>query len=273
MGHVTSLAGFTAPFGVCQPIARVFENQDGNNDILRYILFNAKPSEQFSKKNKEKAKSKGEEYFDYYDFKKLIANRVSYGAIFTENKKKADSGSNVAQEVENVDTPAVPTPTEEEESKITGSKELDLDSGETVSEPGDDNDPDAEVPDSVSYDIEAYSETLTGLTGAVNFVHSKYMLLDVLSENPTVITGSANFSEPSTLQNDENMLVIQGDTSVADVYFTEFVRLFDHFYSRDQHKESKGADDDFGHVRDDDSWMKPYFDPSNQLCRERILLS
>jgi phosphatidylserine/phosphatidylglycerophosphate/cardiolipin synthase-like enzyme len=78
-----------------------------------------------------------------------------------------------------------------------------------------------------------HAENLTGLNEHVQYVHTKFMLIDPLGDNPTVVTGSANFSEPSTLKNDENMLVIQGDTRVADIYLTEFMRLFTHFRFRD----------------------------------------
>jgi hypothetical protein len=58
------------------------------------------------------------------------------------------------------------------------------------------------------------------------------MLLDPLSDDPIVITGSANFSEASTTANDENMLVIRCDSRVADIYLGEFMRLFTHFRFR-----------------------------------------
>jgi phosphatidylserine/phosphatidylglycerophosphate/cardiolipin synthase-like enzyme len=77
-------------------------------------------------------------------------------------------------------------------------------------------------------------ETLTGLNGHVQYVHTKFMLIDPLSWDPIVITGSANFSEPSTRENDENMLVIRGSTRVADIYLTEFMRLFNHFEFRNR---------------------------------------
>ncbi|KAK1747269.1 phospholipase D superfamily protein [Skeletonema marinoi] len=122
-----------------------------------------------------------------------------------------------------------------------------------------------------------HSEALTGLSTFVDFVHTKFMVIDALTDNPTIITGSANFSIASTEQNDENMLVIQGDTAVADVYFTEFMRLFDHFFSRDKRNESLGKGSKSPRawidVVEDDSWMKPFFDPSHQLFRERVLLS
>ena len=73
---------------------------------------------------------------------------------------------------------------------------------------------------------------LLGLNHHVSFIHSKFMLVDPLGTDPVVITGSANFSDPSTRENDENMLIIRGEQRVADIYFTEFNRLFNHYYFR-----------------------------------------
>jgi phosphatidylserine/phosphatidylglycerophosphate/cardiolipin synthase-like enzyme len=60
-------------------------------------------------------------------------------------------------------------------------------------------------------------EALTDLNKHVRYVHTKYMLSDPLGADPIVISGSANFSEASTTQNDENMLVVRGDTRLADM--------------------------------------------------------
>ena len=59
----------------------------------------------------------------------------------------------------------------------------------------------------------------------VSYIHSKFLLMDPLSKDPVVVTGSANFSAPSTNDNDENMLLIRGNRRVADIYFTEFNRI------------------------------------------------
>jgi phosphatidylserine/phosphatidylglycerophosphate/cardiolipin synthase-like enzyme len=64
------------------------------------------------------------------------------------------------------------------------------------------------------------------------YIHTKFILVDPLSEDPLVVTGSANFSKPSQRTNDENMLVIRGNKRVADIYFSEFMRIFDHHYAR-----------------------------------------
>lgn len=71
-----------------------------------------------------------------------------------------------------------------------------------------------------------------GLNQHVSYVHSKFLLMDPLGADPIVVTGSANFSDASTNSNDENMLIVRGDRRVADIYFTEFNRLFNHYYFR-----------------------------------------
>jgi phosphatidylserine/phosphatidylglycerophosphate/cardiolipin synthase-like enzyme len=70
--------------------------------------------------------------------------------------------------------------------------------------------------------------------GHVFFVHSKFLVIDPLSDDPLVCSGSANFSTNSLAGNDENMLLIRGDTRVADIYLTEFDRIFRHFYARNK---------------------------------------
>jgi hypothetical protein len=73
--------------------------------------------------------------------------------------------------------------------------------------------------------VDGWMKESTGLGTFVNWVHTKFMLIDPLSNNPITITGSANWSEPSMNQNDENMLVIRGNTRVADIYLTEFITI------------------------------------------------
>ncbi len=70
----------------------------------------------------------------------------------------------------------------------------------------------------------------------VNWVHTKFMLIDPLGNQPITLTGSANFSEASVNTNDENMVLIRGDKRVADIYFGEFMRLFAHHRFRESVK-------------------------------------
>ncbi len=101
----------------------------------------------------------------------------------------------------------------------------------------------------------------------IDYVHNKIILIDPLSASPTVITGSANYSENSTMSNDENTLVIKGDVRVADIYFTEYVRLFDHFSFREWINDNK---EDFKPFLDETGkWVNKYFDSDDYLNVKR----
>jgi len=111
--------------------------------------------------------------------------------------------------------------------------------------------------------------------GFVFFVHTKFLLIDPLSDDPLVCSGSANFSSGSLLQNDENMLLVRGDTRVADIYMTEFDRIFRHFYFRDIANELAGAktsDDAKAIFLDEtDAWTESYFKPGTLKNNRRLM--
>lgn len=117
-------------------------------------------------------------------------------------------------------------------------------------------------------------ESLTGLNDHVNYLHTKYMLIDPLTDDPIVISGSANFSSASTTKNDENMVVIRGNTRIADIFLGEFMRLFNHYAKRNELNTLSDKEFNKAHLlSEDDSWTAPYFDSANALCKERKLFA
>jgi phosphatidylserine/phosphatidylglycerophosphate/cardiolipin synthase-like enzyme len=84
--------------------------------------------------------------------------------------------------------------------------------------------------------IDGWHQEGAGIGVNVNWVHTKFMLVDPLGSKPVTLTGSANFSEASVHTNDENMVLIRGDTRVADIYFGEFMRVFAHHRFRESVK-------------------------------------
>jgi phosphatidylserine/phosphatidylglycerophosphate/cardiolipin synthase-like enzyme len=125
-------------------------------------------------------------------------------------------------------------------------------------------------------------ESLTDLNAHVRYVHTKYMLIDPLGDDPIVITGSANFSEASTVYNDENMLVIRGNRRVADIYLGEFMRLFTHFRFRGKTETSEDEPipnaDAPGppagkklYLRDTDFWARRFYVKNSPREAERRL--
>jgi phosphatidylserine/phosphatidylglycerophosphate/cardiolipin synthase-like enzyme len=109
--------------------------------------------------------------------------------------------------------------------------------------------------------------------GFVFFVHTKFLLIDPLADDPLVCSGSANFSPNSLLQNDENMLLIRGDTRVADIYMTEFDRIFRHFYFRNIANElaDKGDEAVAIFLDETDRWTDSYFNPNTVKANRRLM--
>jgi phosphatidylserine/phosphatidylglycerophosphate/cardiolipin synthase-like enzyme len=109
-------------------------------------------------------------------------------------------------------------------------------------------------------------------SGHVFFVHTKFLLIDPLSDDPLVCTGSANFSPGSLLANDENMLFIRGDTRVADIYLTEFDRINRHFYFRDVANELHGKGDTKSiYLEETDKWTDSDFLPGHLKTNRRLM--
>lgn len=108
----------------------------------------------------------------------------------------------------------------------------------------------------------------------VQWIHTKYMLVDPLGDDPIVVSGSANFSKASCCDNDENMLVIRGDRRVADIYFGEYMRLYAHYAFRESvaralEKEEAGTPEEWKpqYLVEDDSWMHDYIAEDDRSAR------
>jgi phosphatidylserine/phosphatidylglycerophosphate/cardiolipin synthase-like enzyme len=108
-----------------------------------------------------------------------------------------------------------------------------------------------------------------GLNQHVAFIHCKFLLHDPLGADPIVVTGSANFSKASTNDNDENMVIVRGNRRVADIYFTEFNRLFNHYYFRSVAERSSPAETLRAlQLAEDDGWLEKY--QSGTLRSKRV---
>jgi phosphatidylserine/phosphatidylglycerophosphate/cardiolipin synthase-like enzyme len=98
-----------------------------------------------------------------------------------------------------------------------------------------------------------------GGTGPI-LIHTKLIVVDFTSDAPTTISGSHNFSEPASNGNDENFLIMKGDTDVADTYGCELMRLYDHYRFRfisqeDAKKKTKKPPV----LATDNSWTDRYY--------------
>jgi phosphatidylserine/phosphatidylglycerophosphate/cardiolipin synthase-like enzyme len=104
-------------------------------------------------------------------------------------------------------------------------------------------------------------------------VHHKFVVIDGEGDNPIVFTGSANFSGNSLHKNDENLLEITECPRLAQIYFAEFLRLYEHYRARASfEKREKGNPDTF-RLTKDNSWSKKYFEPGSAEAKARATMA
>jgi len=128
------------------------------------------------------------------------------------------------------------------------------------------------------------AKALVGLNPKLHYMHTKLMVVDPLTDDPIVVTGSANWSNESSETNDENVVVIRGDKRVADVYLTDFMRIFNHYRLRGKAgtpeeeqapgPQSPSESNPAGvHLAEDDSWAKPFYVDESPEAKERKMFS
>ncbi|MCF7087829.1 phospholipase D-like domain-containing protein, partial [Klebsiella pneumoniae] len=74
-------------------------------------------------------------------------------------------------------------------------------------------------------------EGLRGQRGNL-LVHLKAIVTDFTTDHPVILSGSHNLSASASSGNDENVLVIRGDTDLADRYGLEVLRFYEHYRFR-----------------------------------------
>jgi phosphatidylserine/phosphatidylglycerophosphate/cardiolipin synthase-like enzyme len=116
--------------------------------------------------------------------------------------------------------------------------------------------------------------SIDGKSKYVYWIHTKYMMVDPLGDEPVIISGSANFSKASTDTNDENMVVVKGDKRLTDIYFGEYMRLFSHYSFREsvkraeeKKKENKPEKWKPQYLINDDTWMDDYYNSGDRTGR------
>ncbi len=115
-------------------------------------------------------------------------------------------------------------------------------------------------------------ETLTGFNPRVPFVHTKIILIDPLTDAPLTLTGSANYSDNSTSLGEEHTVLISGDTRVADIYLTEYHRIFMHFPFRRWFNAALRNNPDAmpRPLSRTDAWSRPYWTVAWRARQRRL---
>jgi phosphatidylserine/phosphatidylglycerophosphate/cardiolipin synthase-like enzyme len=88
-------------------------------------------------------------------------------------------------------------------------------------------------------------------------IHSKVVVVDPFGDHPVVITGSNNFGPAASLRNDENLLIIENDKTLAEAYVVNIASLHNAYRWRFARESEKGAQQYHG-LHTTPEWQEPY---------------
>ena len=102
------------------------------------------------------------------------------------------------------------------------------------------------------------------LTIGKAIIHDKIVVIDPLSPDCVVITGSHNLGFKASYENDENLLIIKGNQKLAQAYMTHVMDVYDHyrFRAKQRTQADKGKALDGGFLVADDSWLASRLKPN-----------
>lgn len=96
------------------------------------------------------------------------------------------------------------------------------------------------------------------LTVGNAIVHDKIVVIDPLGPRCAVITGSHNLGYKASYENDENLVIVEGDKAFAAAYAVHVLDVFDHYKFRAWRNTIVDNDKSDDGLFTDDHWLKPY---------------
>jgi phosphatidylserine/phosphatidylglycerophosphate/cardiolipin synthase-like enzyme len=93
--------------------------------------------------------------------------------------------------------------------------------------------------------------------------HDKIVVIDPFSDGCVVVTGSHNLGYQASYNNDENLLMIEGNRKLAMAYATHVLDVYDHFAWRWTVRQADKIDAHLKTTPDD--WLNWYFDAQGNI--------
>jgi hypothetical protein len=89
-------------------------------------------------------------------------------------------------------------------------------------------------------------------------IHSKCIVLDPFGANPVVMTGSHNLGFKASSENDDNLVIIEGNAPLAAAYAVNIIAIF-HTYRWNSYVNAHRQDPNVWHgPKDSDQWQASY---------------
>lgn len=112
------------------------------------------------------------------------------------------------------------------------------------------------VPHNIKDQFHEWEKELLGAS-MVN-IHSKVIVLDPFGENPVVMTGSHNLGFKASSANDDNLVIVEGNSPLAAAYAIHIIAIFQ-TYRWNSYVEAHRADPKVWHgLVDNDQWQSDY---------------
>jgi phosphatidylserine/phosphatidylglycerophosphate/cardiolipin synthase-like enzyme len=93
--------------------------------------------------------------------------------------------------------------------------------------------------------------------------HDKIVVIDPFADDCVVVTGSHNLGYQASYNNDENLMLIEGNKKLAMAYATHVLDVYDHFSWRWTVNQGTSADANLKTKPDD--WLSWYFDAQGNI--------
>jgi phosphatidylserine/phosphatidylglycerophosphate/cardiolipin synthase-like enzyme len=105
-------------------------------------------------------------------------------------------------------------------------------------------------------------ELLKSSPGAHAIIHDKIVVIDPLSPNCVVVTGSHNLGYRASYNNDENLLIFKGHTALAAAYAVHVMDIYDHY--RWRYLVQLYGPNAWSGLSPQDTWQDKYFSQAMQ---------
>lgn len=101
------------------------------------------------------------------------------------------------------------------------------------------------------------------LNAGYAITHDKIVVIDPFADDCVVVTGSHNLGFQASYNNDENLVIIEGNKKLAMAYATHILDVYDHFAWR--WTEQRGTSTDANLKTKPDDWLNWYFDKQGNI--------
>jgi phosphatidylserine/phosphatidylglycerophosphate/cardiolipin synthase-like enzyme len=124
------------------------------------------------------------------------------------------------------------------------------------------------VASAVNTQFAYWQKELLKLPGAHAIIHDKIVVIDPMSDDCVVITGSHNLGYRASYNNDENLVIVKGDKALAQAYATHVMDVYDHY--RWRFTLGKQKTNAFSGLDPTPAWQDKYFQQTSLARKEAL---